>query len=334
MVLPVNEERETEITDERIQIEKSKVTENDSLKLNRKNIDTNTTAPQKDGKSEISYDTFQNYLKCYFNDFSNESFEKIVSLPVINIDEINVNLFNLKCNNLTQNEINLDELLVSALLSDEESEIDNNIFTSVNLDHTKIHDDLNYMQNESIDDYEKSNSLDSILFNQNDILGFDIFSNINNQYNEIPDAFFEEYRKFAEKIEMKNLNIEEENPLMDLLKQQIDINNRRREILRSELNKKIKYMAILKTLREIDRKIEKHVFKKIKTKRKKKAEENHDHVYKMIEERNKFYEIFKDEINSAFEILHIKNNIFEDDNVDISGFGLEKQNVFPDYKLK
>lgn len=324
----------------------------------------------KTGKGDITFETFQNFIKIFFTDLTEETYKKIISPPVLNMEEINLNLFDLKCKNLSENDINIEDLLISSIISDENEEFDlekelnkeklsenkssdnkssenksgdndellkkeDNENYDLILSHEKMNDNSDTLNEEDkSDDSEISENEKNTIQNiKNDNLEcskkylHDIQLNL--EQEKIPKEFFIEYKNLIEKIELRNINIEE-NPLIDLLKTQIEINNQRREILKEELNEKIKYIGLLKTLREIDKKIEKLIFKKLKIKRKKKQDEISEHVIKMIEERNKFVEIFKEDFDKAKELLTFKKDLFDNKNVDASIFGLEKFNIFPE----
>lgn len=210
----------------------------------------------------------------------------------------------------------------------EEKEEESNIDEESNEKITDIDEDIAQNFSDILDDQtithdKEQQETEYITKYENDIL-----ANRNINENRIPVTFFEEYKEFIDQIELKNLNIDQ-CPIVDLLKQQIEINNSRREKTRKILNIKIKHIAILKTLRDIDKKIEKHVFKRIKQKKKKKGDENPDFILKLIGERNIFTQIYKQEMENAFNVLEIKENIFENDNVDIAHLGLDNLNMFP-----
>lgn len=341
--------------------------ENESNKSARTNTDatTNNNSPVE-GKIEISFEAFQSFLKCYFSDLSQESFQKIVSPPILNIDEINTNLFDLKCENLTETDVNIDELLITAIMSDEDEDFElekcnisslkddetSNTYSEKNEETEREMDEPFDQTEKNLEDsditVEKDEDDEELIFELEDsqekdtdsqntpvpdteiqtTYENDIIINRNIGEEKIPLSFFKEYKRFIEKIELKNLNTEG-NPLIDLLKKQIDVNNTRRERLKEELQKKIKYIAVFKTLREIDKRIEKLLFKKLKQKRKKKGEEESEFISKMIEERKIFKEAFKEDLDVAYDMLKLTGDLFNDENVDVSFLGLETLNMFP-----
>lgn len=245
---------------------------------------------KKENMLEITYEDFNIFLQDFFCDITKDIYEEIVSFPVIDAEDINANLYRSKCIYLSQNEINIDDLLVFALLD----ENDNNIEIG-----------------------EKTYSDDICLksFTENET---------------VADEFFDRYKSFCEKIDLKSINIQDENKIMKFLKEQAKINNKRRKKLNEVLDNKLKTLSILKFLREIDKRIEKIVFKRIKNKRKRKVDDNISQILELIFERNKFYEAFKCEIDSAFNVLNISKSIFKDENIDISKYGFVSKNFFPD----
>lgn len=273
----------------------SKEQENKNISQESKNgkkqtLNTSTANINKENTLEISYDEFNLFLRDFFNDMTNDTFEEIISYPEVSRESIHSNLYKSKCVYLTKNDINVEDLLVSALMGEqsEEEEISSN-------------------------NYDDDILLKSIKENETVI-----------------DEFFETYKGFCDEIDLNNINIREEDKIVELLKKQIRVNNVRRERLKEVLEKKLETLAILRLLREIDKRIEKIAFKRIKTKRKKKPDENFQQLFELIQERNQFYDAFKNEIDSASEVLNISKNIFEDENVDVSSFGFAKRNIFPD----
>lgn len=356
---------------EKVEMEQKNI-ENDNKEIARINPDLSA----KNNKSQIPFETFQTFIRPYFEDLPFETYQKIIMPPIFNIEEINTNLFNLKCDNLADMDMDLDELLVGAILSDDDEDFELENFQSPdvkqdisqtvsekkkhsvdylvkNIDESDISEEKD---DESNADAEDSNEKTNILHNLHEDIARespsilndksiiydkerqetdsitkyenDISPNRNINEDRIPAEFFQEYKKFIDQIELKNLNMDQ-SPLVDLSKKQIEINNSRREKLGEILPIKIRHIAVLKTLREIDKKIEKHVFKRIKQKKKKKGEENPDFISKLIGERNIFTETYKQEIENALEVLSIRENLFESDNVDVSHLGLDKSNMFP-----
>ncbi|KRH93852.1 putative Histone acetyltransferases subunit 3 protein [Pseudoloma neurophilia] len=310
-------------------------------------------------KNQIPFETFHLFLKPYFEDISLETYQQLTKIPNYDIDEINTNLFNLKCNNLTDFDIDLDELLISALLSDDEGDFE---LEKCNISETKLESPLKNLEKEKsetimkeleknmadsdltiekeesdslekenetkIDDQDSNECTDSEIKTPTGQYEYDIVFNRNVGTDRIPNTLFTEYKTFIEKIDLGNLNMEQ-SPLIDLLKKQIEINSKRREKLKIFLQEKLKHMAIIKILREMDKKIEKHVFKKLKQKRKKKGEENCELVTKLLEDRKIYVERYKTEIAAAYEVLSIKEDIFNDENVDVSHLGIETIDMFP-----
>lgn len=266
-----------------------KTTIQDSLNGKVQNINTQNPNVNKQNELEVSYDEFNIFLQDFFGDITKDAFEEIVSFPVINVEDINVNLYKSKCIYLSQNEIDIDDLLVSALLSENNEES----FVTKN----RYEDDI-------------------------------LFKPIR-ESETVASEFFEKYKSFCEKIDLRNINIQEEDKIMSVLKKQISINNSRRKVLSSILEKKLEVLSILKFLREIDRKIEKVAFKRIKNKRKK-SEDNIQQLLELIVERNQFYDAFRDEIETALEVLSVSQNVFADENTDITSFGFMPKDFFFD----
>ncbi|ELQ75307.1 putative Histone acetyltransferases subunit 3 protein [Trachipleistophora hominis] len=268
----------------------SKTTVQDSLNGKIQNINTPNPNANKPSQSEVSYDDFNSFLQDFFSDITKDAFEEIVSFPVINVEDINVNLYKSKCIYLSQNEVNIDDLLVSALMSENNEES----FVTKN----RYEDDI-------------------------------LFKPIK-ESETVVSEFFEKCKNFCEKIDLRNINIQEEDKIMGVLKKQIGINNGRRKNLSDILEKKLEVLSILKFLREIDKKIEKIAFKRIKNKRKKKSEDNIQQLLELIMERNQFYDAFKNEIETSLDVLSISHSIFNDENIDITSFGFAPKNFFPD----